>query len=265
MAIANRGLRFGLNAWVERSASRLAGARLRSVTGVRAQGLQQLVCDARCVRSSAVRDGGARHREVFVRSTRGGYARERREAIALMTRAAAALPQRGQRMASTCGSGGGREDGAPRAVAQHDAEGAGDAPRAQQLDGAHVAAAQRRALALIARMRRGWLRWRAVPPTAASVARRSRALKTLTPEGRAMRRALNSWAVLLRQRLACGAARWPSSIASFGWRSTAGSGRTSGGRRSARGRAGARSRSGRAACFNSWPEEAELAAADRAV
>ena len=56
---------------------------------------------------------------------------------------------------------------------------------------------------LVQSMRRGWLRWRAVAADGRKRrAQISRALKTLTPEGRAMRRALNSWAVLLRQRLA---------------------------------------------------------------
>ena len=104
VAIANRGLRFGLNAWVERSAElSRRRALLRSVTP-----------EARAMRKGfnswcAMLDAYAhllyataalRHREVFVAlNTWRGYARERREAIALMTRAAAALSQRGQRMA----------------------------------------------------------------------------------------------------------------------------------------------------------------------
>ena len=212
VAIANRGLRFGLNAWVERSAElSRRRALLRSVTP-----------EARAMRKGfnswcAMLDAYAhllyataalRHREVFVAlNTWRSYARERREAIDLMTRAAAALSQRGQRMAinmwiEVAGERMARRallrSMTPKARAMRRALNSWTALRTSRL-------LQRRALsALINRgMRRGWLRWRAVAADGRKRrAQISRALKTLTPEGRAMRRALNSWAVLLRQRLA---------------------------------------------------------------
>ena len=212
MAIANRGLRFGLNAWVERSAElSRRRALLRSVTP-----------EARAMRKGfnswcemfdayahlLYATAALRHREVFVAlNTWRSYARERREAIDLMTRAAAALSQRGQRMAinmwiEVAGERMARRallrSMTPKARAMRRALNSWTALRTSRL-------LQRRALsALINRgMRRGWLRWRAVAADGRKRrAQISRALKTLTPEGRAMRRALNSWAVLLRQRLA---------------------------------------------------------------
>ena len=168
VAIANRGLRFGLNAWVERSAElSRRRALLRSVTpearAVRGFNSWCAMLDAYAHLLYATRD--ARHREVFVALNTAATRAKARGDRALMTRAAAALRARAADGSQYVDRGGGREDGAPRAAAQHDAEGAGDAPRAQQLDGAaHVAAAAAAcSSALINRgMRRGWLRWRAV-------------------------------------------------------------------------------------------------------
>ena len=241
MAITNKGLRTGLNAWVEAAAEwgyqrgLLFGiaspkgramraalnswcamvderAMMRRGAGAFAdQGLRQAM-NSWCAMFEERRKllhatAGLCHRLEFqAYNTWKSFASERRAAIDLMTRAAAALSQRGQRMAINAWAPKAREAARLQrkmtAIVSPTGRAMRKAMNSWRPLGAQWARLKRSAMALRNKGLKAALNaWCArAAELSAAAAKMGAALKALSPEGRAVRRALNSWRPLGAQR-----------------------------------------------------------------